>query len=685
MALDPVQLDTLTWDQMVTAIQTRIFPDSDRQWTLHAPVDPGVTMLELFAWLLDQRIYWMDQVPDALILAILSLLGEAPKPARAAVTVLQLVADSPTSHSNVFSTAPQGMLMRRGDTIPPLIFTLDQSLTVLPVNSITVDVDGVERSADLTQGQPVPLMSPGAGSAIVLITLKLSAPVPASISGGFVSLLLELETPSDVFPQWSWDAAAVAPPATLAFSYAGASGTWLPLQAGQVDDGTAGLRRSGLLRFAIPADWQGQSDRSDSASNSYTIRMLIGNPQFSVVPLLSRIVPNAAVAHHRWLRKKSLANPGWLPIPGNVISLPAVPSDSSLKEYPPLEDRVQLTLQERDPQNPAGKAYRWSAVADLSLSGPADRVFVVERGKSQLRFGDGLTGRLPVPLTTVAAAIQLAYEVGGGADGNVGTDLSWVALPGRDGDPDPGFTAVNVVSGDGGLEAETLDAATQRARAALNERNRAVIRSDYENLARSTPGVAFRRAYAGIGFHSDFPCTTVPGVVTVFVVPYAPRITNDGTIDALAFVAAPQPDSGALQAARTRLDTGRLLGSEIFVMGPVYRPVWVSVIIASDGALPTDFHEQVRRGLQTFLDPLVGGADGLGWPFGDPLRPSALLQVAQDILGPAGDVLSVAISLDAMDTTENCKDVKIESHELVQLRRVDLHTQRRTSSNGGLR
>jgi hypothetical protein len=37
MALAPIPLDTLTWDQIVTAIQTRIVPDSQNKWTLHAP------------------------------------------------------------------------------------------------------------------------------------------------------------------------------------------------------------------------------------------------------------------------------------------------------------------------------------------------------------------------------------------------------------------------------------------------------------------------------------------------------------------------------------------------------------------------------------------------------------------------------------------------------------------------
>ena len=46
MALDRVVLDDLDWKGMVDAIRRRIPAASDGQWTLHAPVDPGVTLLE---------------------------------------------------------------------------------------------------------------------------------------------------------------------------------------------------------------------------------------------------------------------------------------------------------------------------------------------------------------------------------------------------------------------------------------------------------------------------------------------------------------------------------------------------------------------------------------------------------------------------------------------------------------
>ena len=167
MPLEAVQLDTLNWDQMVSAIRTRIIANSNRNWTLHAPVDPGVTLLELFAWLLDQRIYWMDQVPDTLVLAILTLLGESPQPARPAITVFKLQDNAPKTRP--YLSVAAGTALRLSDSNPPLIFSLDQDLVLLPLSStdasrkgteygIRLEVDGIDRTNDLVQRRLVNLL-----------------------------------------------------------------------------------------------------------------------------------------------------------------------------------------------------------------------------------------------------------------------------------------------------------------------------------------------------------------------------------------------------------------------------------------------------------------------------------------------------------------------------------------------
>ena len=48
-SLAPLELDDLDLRALTTSVVERIPAESGGQWTLHAPVDPGITLVELFA------------------------------------------------------------------------------------------------------------------------------------------------------------------------------------------------------------------------------------------------------------------------------------------------------------------------------------------------------------------------------------------------------------------------------------------------------------------------------------------------------------------------------------------------------------------------------------------------------------------------------------------------------------
>ena len=106
--------------------------------------------------------------------------------------------------------------------------------------------------------------------------------------------------------------------------------------------------------------------------------------------------------------------------------------------------------------------------------------------------------------------------------------------------------------------------------------------------------------------------------------------------------------------------------------GPTYRQVVLRVSVSGNPADLAGLGARLTRGLRRHLDPLVGGDRGKGWPFGDPLRPSALLRVAHQVAGSAARVVSVAIGVDGEEPTEDCRDVVIREHELVVLERLNL-------------
>ncbi|MGI5413954.1 baseplate J/gp47 family protein [Streptomyces chartreusis] len=717
MTLPPLSLDDLTWQELTDAVRSRIPAESAGRWTLHSPLDPGVTLLELQAYVLEQQVFRLDQVPDAVVHAVLRLLGvPGPAPATAAVTVLQVVPSRPGALLRVRAGASFSR-----DPRPGADFFVERALDVLPLRVTGLAVRAGQeperdRTADLVAGRPVPLAGPFGAPARV--RLRLSVDGSGFPDGGELALLVELERPAGPWnadgpagdgPADDWSAKAdaeaatragqgagaeaeVPAPARLVWSY-GPAGAARPLPEGAVTDGTGGLRRSGLVRLRLP----GTAGGTEAEVVLDTLSATFGAP-----PRLRRLTPNAVIAHHA--RRVELTEDATgetvallsrrPALPGLVLPLPGGAAGR-------LIDVERFALREPD-----GGEREWSAVPDLAFSGPRDRMFTVDRAFGVLRFGDGRTGRIPRPgIQGTGPVLRAAYRLGGGPSGNGGADPvpaatgtatalsafvslaglaanlpdappgNWV-FTGSPGDlhpADPGCTARAPVRAEGGAEAETPAAARRRAAHALAEVTRAVTAADHEELALGTPGVALARAHALVGARPGHPCRRVPGAVTVLVLPRAPRGAGDA--DAEDAVPLPRPDPGTLAAVRSRLVAARLIGAAVYVTGPRYRPVRVRVTLPAS-ALPAPCRQVTAQGaarraivtaaLHRFLDPLVGGDDATGWPFGGTLRPSALLRAAERALAAAGDrtpVQGVGIAVDDA-AYEDCADVPLRPGEL---------------------
>ncbi|HEV7669580.1 MAG TPA: hypothetical protein VGS22_13735 [Thermoanaerobaculia bacterium] len=675
MALEPPRLDDLDWQGMVDAIRRRIPAASSGGWTLHAPVDPGVTLLELYAALLEQRVYQLDQTPESLLRAELRLLGEEPRPTAVAATALAFDAAR-------FDLVPGGTEMRLAARTPRLVFTTGHALTRLPIERLTLSIGGRDRTEDLRQGRLVRLFPADGGAAEARIVLWLTDEIPAlPRKAAKLGLLFELDAPARLLPSWEPGAAAAPPPARLLWEYPAvdrATGgvRTKPFSAARIEDGTGGLRRSGLVRLPIPADWRFETDPEKKGRVGYPIHLRVERATWSAPPRLANLIGNAVEARHRRRTRLHELALERLPLPGFEIALADLPAGEAEKDHPPIEATLRLLLRER-----GGKDFaRWRPSPDLALHGPGDRVFVVDRRLGVLRFGDGLTGRQPVLAPAAGGGghnAEVMYAVGGGAEGNLGTGLCWSGAG--------ELAAKNVVPARGGAAAQTLRSARDETAASLRRPTRAVLRGDFEELARTTPGVAIARARAAVGLHPAHPCRRVPGAVTVFVVPEVPREEPDEALRESAFVAAPVIDPGALEAVRARLAAARLVTTELFVAPARYRAVSLIVAAEADPLDPAELERRLADRLRRFLDPLTGGADLDGWPFGEPLRPSALLREAQEALGRDGEVARVAIGLDGEPPSEDCRDVPIGKHELVFLADLRLELRRAVAGRGGLR
>lgn len=168
-------------------------------------------------------------------------------------------------------------------------------------------------------------------------------------------------------------------------------------------------------------------------------------------------------------------------------------------------------------------------------------------------------------------------------------------------------------AGDG---SETLAQAVLRARKDMKTVTRAVTSEDYETLALNfnSPGGDVARVKAIPRYHPNMH-REVPGIVTVVVTSSEP---DPPELPGIEFY----------QAVYRHLYPHRLLTTELFVIPPGYVEVSVEAeVVIKPEYLCSNVIENVKTGLNNFLDRLSGGSDGRGWPFGRPVYQSEIYEV----------------------------------------------------------
>src|SRR5438045_9355459 len=87
MSLPVPNLDDRSWKQIVDEA-VRLIPRYCPEWTNHNASDPGITLLELYAWMTEMVIYRLNKVPEKNFLTFLDLIGVRLKPPEPARVVL---------------------------------------------------------------------------------------------------------------------------------------------------------------------------------------------------------------------------------------------------------------------------------------------------------------------------------------------------------------------------------------------------------------------------------------------------------------------------------------------------------------------------------------------------------------------------------------------------------------------
>src|SRR5437660_2618722 len=95
MPLQDPQLDDRTFEQIVSDLRLRI-PRYTKEWTNFNDSDPGITLLQLFAYLSEIMLFRMNQVPQKNYIKFLKLLGQELAPARPATAHLTFTTKADT-------------------------------------------------------------------------------------------------------------------------------------------------------------------------------------------------------------------------------------------------------------------------------------------------------------------------------------------------------------------------------------------------------------------------------------------------------------------------------------------------------------------------------------------------------------------------------------------------------------
>jgi predicted phage baseplate assembly protein len=577
-------LDDRRYDDILAQAKALI-PRYAPAWTDHNPSDPGITLLELFAWMTEMIIYRLNQVPERNFIKFLEMVGIKARPAQPAQAELTFTVARPDIPFVIVPKSAQVATADPGGN-PPLVFETDEALIALGAQLNAVQsFDGFAYSVETTKnnaaGQWFFPFGPHAreGSALLL-----GFDSPAPFTDQQVHLAVHIQT-QGLTPEGSHcdlDLNTQPLASDIQWEYWDTT-DWERISLDK--DETRSFARSGHIYFPGPGSALPKAKVGDVKDPLYWIRARLVRNGYDATPRIASVLTNTVRATQAETVRDEILG-GSDGRPGQSFTL---------ENAPVLDGSQRLEVDE-------GLGFQvWQEVEDFFASGPDNPHYTLDRSTGVIQFPT-LKGRIPAanPANPDANIVARFYRFGGGKAGNAGAKTIAQLQSFVEGISD----VTNFESAVGGSDEETVDEAKLRAPHDIQAKNRAVTAEDFETLAIETPGVRIRRAKALPLTHPKFPGTPIPGVVTVIVVPDS---------DA----ANPTPGEATLRIVCAHLNLHRLLASELFVVPPVYRKIRIEadVVVRPDADLAVVKHA-VEDGITNFFHPLTGGDDGTGWEFG---------------------------------------------------------------------
>ncbi len=603
MTLPSPNLDDRRFQDLVDDAK-RMVQQRCPEWTDHNVHDPGVTLIETFAFMTDQLLYRLNQVPDRVYLAFLDLIGVQLLPPTAARTQVTFRL-SAAQDSAITIPLGTSVATPRTEHEEPVVFATTGRLEIPPCSLELLATSTAASEVRLREQERLagtPLIAFQAQPAYDdALLFGLDTAVPSCV------LVLDLDCtvegvgvdPTDpplVWEAWSeqgWVRCEVESDETGGLNKAGAVTLHVP--AGHIAS-VLGRRRAGWVRCRVIPPEQGQPYYSSSPVVHSSAAATMGG---TVEAVHGETVTNETLG----------VSEG---VPGQRFALARTPV---LRDIP-----LEVEVAEEDGWHP------WTAVSSFAGSSERDRHVLLDATTGEVTFGpavrlaDGTVQSFGAVPPKDAVIRVRAYRTGGGAHGNLSAGTLNTLTTSI-----PFISDVrNRRAAHGGVDGESVEDAKVRGPLVLRTRDRAVTTEDYEMLAHdAAPNLARVRCLAATTAEDA-------GGVRVLVVPDAVTDEESGT---LMFADLVPPES-MLAAITEHLEPRRVIGTRVVVEPPFYQGV---TVVARVQARPRTDPDRLKtaalRALNEYFSPLTGGPQGQGWPFGRPVQAGEVYAALQRLPG----------------------------------------------------
>src|SRR5687768_14056345 len=143
MSLPSPNLDDRKYQDIVDEAK-RMIPQFCPEWTNHNLSDPGVALIELFAWMSEMVLFRLNQVPERLYTKFLDLVGIEPFPSSSANADLTFWLSTVEPEPVVVPQGTQVGTSGSGTTESPILFTTTRELIISQPVLTTAHTSGAD-------------------------------------------------------------------------------------------------------------------------------------------------------------------------------------------------------------------------------------------------------------------------------------------------------------------------------------------------------------------------------------------------------------------------------------------------------------------------------------------------------------------------------------------------------------